>query len=155
MAARGPPACASPAANTATATGEGGETNPADNTASAQTTVVAPLAPPTKKPKAKAKARAKPVACYTFSVTPKMISAGKSKTVVVTVRLAGKPVRGAKVVVRGAGILKSGRTNAQGRALIRVTARKPGILRVSVVSKASCATKRVGVVGAFEPPVTG
>jgi hypothetical protein len=40
-------------------------------------------------------------------------------------------------------------------ARIRITAGKAGILRISVASKASCTSKRVGVVGAFEPPVTG
>jgi hypothetical protein len=80
---------------------------------------------------------------------------GQARTLVVTVKARGKAVKGASVVVRGAGILKSARTNAQGRATIQVTPRRAGIVTVTVPQKIVCGARRIGVVGAFEPPVTG
>jgi hypothetical protein len=105
--------------------------------------------PPTPKPKPQ------PVVCYTFTVSTKTLTVGKSKRIVITVRNKGKVVAGAKVRVTGAGINKTVRTGKNGRALISITARKAGILRITVLQKAVCSSKRIGVVGAFEPPVTG
>ena len=67
----------------------------------------------------------------------------------------GKPVKGRKVVVKGAGILKSARTNARGFARIRVTPRRAGIVTITVPQKLTCGGKRIGVVGAFEHRFTG
>ena len=36
-----------------------------------------------------------------------------------------------------------------------VRAAKAGIISIKLTSPAKCAEKRVGVLGAFEPPVTG
>ena len=135
--------------NIVTVSGQGGEQNTADNTASAVTTVLAPLTPPTAKP------TPKPAVCVTLTVSTRAITVGKRATVTTTVRAAGKPVKGARVLVRGAGIRVTATTNAGGRAVVRITARKAGILLVSVTNKRACGAKRIGVVGAFEPPVTG
>ena len=65
--------------NTATVTGSGGrETNPADNTDSAQTVVPAPLRPPTTNPNPPTPGEM----CLNLTVTPKMIKAdGKTDRV--------------------------------------------------------------------------
>jgi uncharacterized repeat protein (TIGR01451 family) len=134
--------------NTVTVSGQGGEQNPADNTASATTTVLAPLTPPrTPTPK--------PAVCVTLTVSTRAVSVGKRATVTTTVRAAGRPVKGARVLVRGAGIRTTAVTGANGRAVVRITARRAGILLVTVTNTRACGTKRIGVVGAFEPPVTG
>jgi uncharacterized repeat protein (TIGR01451 family) len=131
--------------NEVTVVGHEPETNPANNRASATTLVRTPLVPP-KKPK--------PV-CSTLTVGPKSLRVGKRSTIAATVKNRGKAVKGAKVRVRGAGILKSGRTNARGKAHITVRPVRPGIVIVSVPQKLVCGSKRIGVVGVFEPPVTG
>jgi uncharacterized repeat protein (TIGR01451 family) len=131
--------------NEVTVVGKEPESNTANNRASATTLVPTPLVPP-KKPK--------PV-CSTLTVGPKSLRVGKRSTIVATVKNRGKAVKGAKVRVRGAGILKSGRTNARGKAHITVRPVRPGIVVVSVPQKLVCGSKRIGVVGVFEPPVTG
>jgi uncharacterized repeat protein (TIGR01451 family) len=131
--------------NEVTVVGKEPESNTANNRASATTLVPTPLVPP-KKPK--------PV-CSTLTVGPKSLRVGKRSTIAATVKNRGKAVKGAKVRVRGAGILKSGRTNARGKAHITVRPVRPGIVVVSVPQKLVCGSKRIGVVGVFEPPVTG
>jgi uncharacterized repeat protein (TIGR01451 family) len=131
--------------NEVTVVGKEPESNTANNRASATTLVPTPLVPP-KKPK--------PV-CSTLTVGPKSLRVGKRSTIAATVKNRGKAVKGAKVRVRGAGILKSGRTNARGKARITVRPVRPGIVVVSVPQKLVCGSKRIGVVGVFEPPVTG
>ena len=68
---------------------------------------------------------------------------------------AGKAVKGARVVVSGPGIKKTGRTNARGFVTFVVKPTKPGIIRVEIKGAKACNTQRIGVVGVFEPPVTG
>jgi uncharacterized repeat protein (TIGR01451 family) len=136
--------------NTATVTGEGGrETNPADNVDSAVTLVPRPLVPPAPTP-----------ACLTLTVTSsKMIKAdGKADRLSVRVTQAGKPVKGTKVVARGAGVKKSARSNAKGIAALRINPRRPGVITVTAVQRKSvsiCGPKRIGAVGVFVPPLTG
>ena len=147
--------------NVVTATGQGGpDTNPSNNTAEARTLVTAPLAPPKPKPAPKPapKPKPKPVpdVCKTLAATPRMLKAnGAAQTVTARVKEGAKPVRGARVLVVGPGIRKSVVTNAQGIARIALRPGKAGILRLQVVNKKTCNTQRVGVVGVFEPPVTG
>ena len=51
---------------------------------------------------------------------------------------------------------RSARTDANGKARDHGHAqRKAGIITVTVPQKIVCGSKRIGVVGAFEPPVTG
>jgi uncharacterized repeat protein (TIGR01451 family) len=139
--------------NTATVTGGGGrETNPADNVDTAVTVVPAPLKPPTVEPEPA------PAVCLTLTVSPKMIKAdGKPDKVTAKVTAGKKRVKGVKVSVRGAGVLKTARTNGKGVAVLRINPRKPGIVTVTVVesNQKLCGPKRIGVVGVFLPPLTG
>jgi hypothetical protein len=137
--------------NEVTVVGKEPEPNTANNRATATTFVPTPLTPPTPKPKP----RPAPAVCSTLTVGPKTLSVGKRSTITATVKNRGKAVKGAKVLVRGPGIAKSGRTNASGKARITVTPARPGITVVSVPQKLACGAKRIGVVGVFEPPVTG
>ena len=149
--------------NTATATGQGKDTNAANNTDSAQTVVVAPVTPPTTKPeptpkpKPTPKPTPKPIAvCSTLKVGQKMLTASGARQVIrASVLRKGKPVAGARVSIVGPGIRIAVRTNAQGVAIAGVHPRTAGIIRLSIVNKKGCNTARVGVIGAFEPPVTG
>jgi uncharacterized repeat protein (TIGR01451 family) len=136
--------------NTATVTGEGGrETNPADNVDSAVTVVPRPFVPPAPAP-----------ACLTLTVTSsKMITAdGKADRLSVRVTQGGKRVKGTKVVVRGAGVKKSARSNRKGIATLRINPRRPGVITITAVegkNKQVCGPKRIGAVGVFVPPLTG
>jgi uncharacterized repeat protein (TIGR01451 family) len=134
--------------NTVTVVGKEPESNTANNTATATTLVPAPLVPPKPKPKP-------PVVCYTFTVSSKTLTVGKKGTLVVTVRNRGKAVRGATVVVSGQGIKKTAKTGKDGKARITITPKKAGIITIRVPQTIVCGARRVGVVGAFEPPVTG
>jgi uncharacterized repeat protein (TIGR01451 family) len=139
--------------NTATVTGSGGrETNPADNVDSAVTVVPAPLKPPTTKPEPK------PEVCLALTVSPKMIKAdGKPDKVKVVVTAGKKRVKGIKVVVKGAGVSKTGRTNGKGVAQITINPKRAGLITVSVAetNQKLCGPQRIGVVGVFLPPLTG
>jgi uncharacterized repeat protein (TIGR01451 family) len=134
-------------ANEVTVVGKEPEPNTANNRATATTLVPTPLIPP--------KAKPKPPVCYTLTVGRKTLQVGKRSLIPVRVKNRARPVKGAKVVVRGAGVATSGRTNASGKARIAVTPKRPGIVVVSVRQKLACGAKRIGVVGVFEPPVTG
>jgi len=140
--------------NTATVTGSGGrETNPADNVDSAITVVPAPLRPPVAKP-----AAPQPEFCLTLTVSPKMIKAdGRPDRVIVKVTAGKKRVRGTKVLVSGAGVTKSGRSNASGIAMLRINPRKAGLITITAIeaNQRVCGPKRIGVVGVFLPPLTG
>ena len=142
--------------NTATVTGSGGrEANPADNTDSAVTQVPAPLKPPTVNPKPKPQ----PAYCIAVTVKPAMIKAdGKTDSVKVKVMAGPKPAKGAKVIVSGGGVTKTGRANAKGIAVVKINPKKAGIVTVSVAEsnhKLCGATARIGVIGVFLPPLTG
>lgn len=141
--------------NSATATGSGGaDTNPANNTDDAQTVVVAPLNPPTPKPKPKPQVKAE--VCSTLKVTQKLLRATGKKQVIRAVVLQGrKPVAGAVVTIVGPGIRLTVRTNARGVAVATVTPKRAGIIKVTIRNKKPCNTQRIGVIGVFEPPVTG
>lgn len=130
--------------NEVTVVGQEPEPNTANNRATATTFVPRPLTPPKPKP-----------VCSTLTVGQRTLRVGRRSTITATVRNRGKAVKGARVVVRGAGIAKSVRTNARGQARITVRPARPGIVVVSVRQKLVCGSKRIGVVGVFEPPVTG
>jgi hypothetical protein len=108
--------------------------------------------PPVVKPKPKPK----PAPCYVLSGTPGNLTAGSHAEL--RLRLTGnhKAISGVRVEAKGAGILKlSGRTDAAGRVTMKLNPKKPGIVVLGAASHPSCATRRIGVVGAFSPPVTG
>jgi uncharacterized repeat protein (TIGR01451 family) len=130
--------------NTVTVVGKEPESNTANNQATATTRVPAPVV---RRPAA--------VVCDRFTVTPKSLTVGKRTTIVVRVTAAGRPAKGRRVVVKGAGIHKTARTNGRGVARIVVRPRRPGIVTITVPQKIACGAKRIGVVGAFQPPVTG
>jgi uncharacterized repeat protein (TIGR01451 family) len=136
--------------NTATVTGEGGrETNPADNVDNAFTIVPKPFVPPTA-----------PQVCLTLTVTSsKMIKAdGRPDKLSVRVTAGTKRVKGTKVVVRGAGVKKSTRSNAKGIASLRINPTRPGVITITAVQSKNqkvCGPKRIGAVGVFLPPLTG
>ena len=135
--------------NTGTTTTTTPDTNPANNTDSAQTIVVAPLKPPVKPVVA-------PEICNTVTVTPKMLKGnGKSQKITVKVTQGKKGVAGAKVKITGPGISKTVTSGKNGKVTVTVKPSKPGIIRVEIQNKKACNTQRIGVVGVFEPPVTG
>jgi uncharacterized repeat protein (TIGR01451 family) len=120
------------------------ETDTANNTSSVTTLVRAPLLPPVVVP------------CGSVRVRPISLNVGKPTTVVAVVKdRRGRPMRGTRVTVRGAGINVSGRTNRFGIYRRVVRASRPGIVVISVRSQSVRCLDRVGAVGAFQPPVTG
>jgi uncharacterized repeat protein (TIGR01451 family) len=127
--------------NTAVVTGREHEHDPSDNTASAATLVQGAFVPPS--------------VCYALTVTPRTLTVGRTTTVRIRVREAGKPVKSVRVVVTGRGVAKRANTNASGLARFVITGRSPGILQVRVPAHATCRTQRIGVLGVFTPPVTG
>jgi uncharacterized repeat protein (TIGR01451 family) len=150
--------------NTATATGNGKDTNGANNTDDASTLVTAPATPPTAaptpKPKPAAKPKPKPAPqapmCRVLKVTPGMVKAnGNRQLVVARVTQSRNPVAGVAVRFTGKGTSKVVKTNARGVARFSIAPRKAGIMLVKITSAKACNSARIGVIGAFEPPVTG
>lgn len=120
------------------------ELNPADNAAVEATTVRGPFTPPA-------------VLCTTLRVKPLSLQVGHKRLVVVVVRdQRGKVLAGATVTVKGPGVLVRGATTKAGVYSRIFHPKKPGVLVVRVLPSASghC-LGRVGVVGVFQPPVTG
>ena len=62
---------------------------------------------------------------------------------------------GRQVTFTGTGIKKIGKTNAKGIVTFTVRPTRSGIIRVEIRGSKACNTQRIGVVGVFEPPVTG
>jgi uncharacterized repeat protein (TIGR01451 family) len=131
--------------NTATVVGKEPESNTANNQATATTRVSAPAVV----------RRPQQAVCDSFTATPKSLTVGRRSTIVVRVTAGGKPAKGRRVVVKGAGINKSARTNGRGIARITVKPRRAGIVTITVPQRIACGTRRIGVVGAFQPPLTG
>jgi uncharacterized repeat protein (TIGR01451 family) len=130
--------------NTATTVGQEAESNTANNTASTTTLVQGPFKPPVI------------TGCYAVAVAPHSLTAGKRSTLTLSVHTLGKPAKGARVRITGAGINKvSGKTNARGIVKVSIKPAKPGILRFQPLALKSCSLPRIGVIGAFTPPVTG
>ena len=97
-----------------------------------------------------------PEICNTVTVTPKMLKGnGKSQKITVKVTQGKKGVAGAKVKITGPGISKTVTSGKNGKVTVTVKPSKPGIIRVEIQNKKACNTQRIGVVGVFEPPVTG
>jgi hypothetical protein len=82
--------------------------------------------------------------CLRVSLDRRTVPLHKRTRVVATVRRGKRTVSGVHVVVRGAGVTATGKTNRKGRAGINVRARKRGRLTVRVRSaSASCAAQTV------------
>ncbi len=152
--------------NCATGTGNGKDTNGANNTHCASTLVTAPVTPPTTptpkpttKPKPKPKPHAvkpKPSACVVLKVTPGLVKAnGKRQIVLAKVTRTTGPAKGIAVRFAANGATKVARTNANGVARVAFSPSKAGIMLVKITSTKACNSARIGVVGVFEPPVTG
>jgi hypothetical protein len=150
--------------NCATATGDGKDTNGANNMGCASTLVTAPVTPPTPKPTPKPKPKPKPTPkpkpapelCRVLKVTPGMVKAnGTHQVVVAKVTRSRTPVAGVAVRFTGSGLDKVVKTNGQGVARVGLTPQKAGIMLVKITSVKACNSARIGVIGVFEPPVTG
>ena len=151
--------------NAATGTGSGKDTNGANNRDDASTLVTAPVTPPTTtptpkpkptKPTPKPKPKPTPDICRILKVTPGIVKAnGRTQVVVAKVTRSRNPVKGVAVRFSGAGKATVVRTNANGIARYRATPTKAGIMLVKITSAKACNSARIGVVGVFEPPVTG
>ncbi len=117
-----------------------------------------PTAKPTPKPTPKPKPKPKPVVnkCRVLKVTPGMVKAnGKKHFVVAKVTKSKTPVKGVKVRFTGVGVKKVVKTNTKGVARVGVSPEKSGIMLVRITNVKACNSARIGVVGVFEPPVTG
>ena len=153
--------------NCATVTGDGGDTNSANNRDCAETLVPAALTPPvtppvkptpTPKPKPHVKPKPKPVAnlCRVLTINTKLIKAnGQKHALLAKVTRSRNPVQGVKVRFTGAGISLASLTNGKGLARVTFKTTKAGIIRVHITNVKACNTARIGVVGVFQPPVTG
>jgi hypothetical protein len=131
--------------NTATAVGNEAETNTSNNTATATTLVPGVFKPPAVKH-----------GCYSVTVTTRSTTVGKRTKLAVRVTELGRPVSGARVRVNGGGLnMISPRSDKRGMITMQIRPRKAGIIRVSAFGHAGCGAPRIGVVGAFTPPVTG
>jgi hypothetical protein len=128
--------------NTAIVTGNEPESNTANNQATEPTLVQGPLTPP--------------AVCSSLKVTPRqLVASGKRTVIVARVRLSnGKPYVHARVRVRAPGINVVKRTGGKGIARIAVRPKKPGIARITVIGSSRCSA-RSGIVGVFQPPLTG
>ena len=128
------------------------ETDPSNNMDSGRTLVVGRLTPPTSKPKPKPL----PEICNAVTVTPKMLKGnGKAQKISVKVTQGKKGVAGATVKITGPGISMNVKSGKGGKVSVIVMPTKPGIIKVEIQNRKACNTQRIGVVGVFEPPVTG
>jgi len=147
--------------NCATVAGEGGDTNPANNNDCAETLVTAPLTPPvtppvTPKPNPQPKPKPVPNLCRVLTISTKMVKAnGHRHALVAKVTRSRNPVKGVKVRFTGAGVSLAGLTNGKGLARVSFKTTRAGIIRVHITNAKACNTARIGVVGVFQPPVTG
>jgi uncharacterized repeat protein (TIGR01451 family) len=146
--------------NTATVVGALPETTLANNSSSVSINVTAPpkAAPKAvfKPPVVKPAPKPVPPPCYAVVVAPKQLTVGKNSTLRLVVTAKNKPISGVKIEVKGSGILKlSNRTDKSGHVNIALHPKKPGIVLVKPASYKGCANPRIGVIGAFTPPVTG
>jgi len=131
------------------------ETSTNNNTAQAQTLVTAPVTPPTV-PKPPKPPVVKAEICSTIAATPKMLKAsGMAQKISVKITQVNKGVAGTTVKIMGPGISKTVKSGKNGKVVVTVKPTTPGIITVEILNKKSCNTQRIGVVGVYEPPVTG
>src|SRR4029077_3347244 len=131
--------------NRATVVGNEHETTTANNSAHATTLVTGPFTPAVIRH-----------GCIAVNVTTRSTTVGRRTKLTVRVTELGKPAKGIRVHVKGAGVDRlSPRSNSRGAIRMTIKPRKPGIIQVGVYGKQSCGTPRIGVVGAFTPPLTG
>jgi uncharacterized repeat protein (TIGR01451 family) len=146
--------------NTATVVGALPETTLANNTSSVSINVTAPPKPAPKPvfkpPVVKKQPKPVPPPCYAVVAAPKQLTVGKNAHLQLRVTAKNKAIAGVKVEIKGAGVLKlTNRTDKSGRVTVSLNPKKPGIVLVKPASYKGCANPRIGVIGAFTPPVTG
>jgi len=130
--------------NTATVVGDQPEPNTANNRSSAPTLVRGPFRPPV-------------ATCPTLTVQPRSISVGRRGVVRALVTQAGRGVRGVRILITGPGLRKAAITDRRGRVAIVLRPPRAGIAEIRMTNQPGrCSTRRIGVVGVFQPPsVTG
>ena len=151
--------------NCATAVGDGKDTNAANNRACASTLVTAPVAPPVTPPTAKPTPKPKPKPTPKPAPEPLPRPQGDAQHGQGEREEPGRGREGDEVedpgerrrgaVHRASAWNKVVTTNKQGVARLGLTPSKAGIMLVKITSVKACDTARIGVVGVFEPPVTG
>jgi len=144
-----------------------GDCAPPAVTPPAPQTVLVPITvtkPPAAKPTAKPAPASKPVAkpkpapemCRVLTIATKLVRAnGARHALVAKVTRSRNPVKGVRVRFTGVGISLSAMTNGKGVATVGIKTTKAGIIQVQVTNVKACNTARIGVVGVFQPPVTG
>jgi hypothetical protein len=112
------------------------------------TNTLVPIKPPLKPPHA----------CYTLSVARRAVAVGRRVLVVARVHLGRRPIPGVRVYAVGLRVSVVRTTGRRGRALFLLSFHRRGVLRVSIRRAFDCPKpppKKVGIVGAATPPVTG
>jgi hypothetical protein len=126
--------------NRARVTGDQPETREDNNESSTSTRIVAPFQPPSAR-------------CDSVTVGRRTVVVGKRTTLRVFVKASGRALAGERVVVRGAGISVSARTNRRGVAVVTVRATRPGVISIRVNGE-PC-SRRIGAIGGDQPDLTG
>ena len=129
------------ALNEALVVGNESEPNTANNRDNETTLIQGPFTPPS--------------VCANLRLSRLTMTVGKKTRVVVTARnQRGRRMSGVTINVRGPGVRLSKRTNRRGNAVFVVSPRSPGIVTFSVPGRRIC-SRRVGVLGVFQPPLSG
>jgi uncharacterized repeat protein (TIGR01451 family) len=130
--------------NTATVVGDQPEPNITNNRSSTPTLVKGPFRPPV-------------ATCPVMTVQPRSLSVGKRGLVKVLVTDKNHGVGGVRILIKGPGVYKAATTDGRGRVAISVRPPRTGIVEIRMTNQpARCGTRRIGVVGVFQPPsVTG
>ena len=90
-----------------------------------------------------------------FIVLTGLSGSGKSQAIRLKVTQGTKGIIGAKIRVSGPGISKTVRTGKNGLVTVFFTPSTAGIIKVQIVGAKACNAQRLGVVGTFQPPLTG
>jgi hypothetical protein len=99
-----------------------------------------------------------PPACKKLSVARGTVAVGRRVLVVARVHLGRRPVPGVRVYVVGPSVSAVRTTGRRGRALFVLRFQRLGAFRVSIRKALGCPKpppKKIGIVGAATPPVTG
>ncbi len=96
-----------------------------------------------------------PRVCRSLKLNRHQAFIGRRVTIKMTCRdQHGKGMKNEKVLVQGAGVKTSARTNKFGVATVTITPKKVGIIRFRVQGSQRC-TAQIAVRGPFRPPLTG
>jgi hypothetical protein len=112
------------------------------------TNTLVPIQPPLKPPPS----------CSKLSVAPHTVAAGPRVLVVARVHIGRRGVPGVRVYAVGPGVSTVRTTGRRGRAVFLLAFQRRGLLHVSIRRPFACPKpppKKVGIVGAATPPVTG